>query len=174
MGKGKIIFLNGVTSSGKTSIVEAIQEQADEFYYVVANDLFQEMIGEKYLRADYWKHLSNAILLMYHTAKLFSDRGHNVIIDGALFERPAIAPHYEQVKTILAHSPLYVIDVYCPLEICRLRNLQRGDRGEFQSAEQSEHMAKDVDHFCRVDTSVLSAKECAAFILEQIKTSQAS
>ncbi|MBQ8569114.1 MAG: hypothetical protein IJ446_07850, partial [Oscillospiraceae bacterium] len=43
MSKGRIIFLNGVTSSGKTSIVEALQNRDDIFFYVVANDLFQEM-----------------------------------------------------------------------------------------------------------------------------------
>ena len=46
MEKGRIIYLNGVTSSGKTSIVEALQKRRDVFFYVVANDLFQEMIGE--------------------------------------------------------------------------------------------------------------------------------
>ncbi len=46
MDKGRIIFLNGVTSAGKTSIVEALQERDDIFFYVVANDLFQEMVGE--------------------------------------------------------------------------------------------------------------------------------
>ncbi len=49
MEKGRIVFLNGVTSAGKTSIVEAIQERDDVFFYVVANDLFQEMVGEKFL-----------------------------------------------------------------------------------------------------------------------------
>ena len=44
MEKGRIIFLNGVTSSGKTSIVEALQERDEPFFYVVANDLFQEMV----------------------------------------------------------------------------------------------------------------------------------
>ena len=48
--QGRIIFLNGVTSSGKTSIVEALQERDDVFFYVVANDLFQEMVGDKFLR----------------------------------------------------------------------------------------------------------------------------
>ena len=57
--QGRIIFLNGVTSSGKTSIVEAIQERDDVFFYVVANDLFQEMVGDKYLRENYWKCLSD-------------------------------------------------------------------------------------------------------------------
>ncbi|MBQ4607161.1 MAG: hypothetical protein IJB15_10670, partial [Clostridia bacterium] len=35
--KGRIIFLNGVTSAGKTSIVEALQDREDIFFYVVAN-----------------------------------------------------------------------------------------------------------------------------------------
>ena len=47
MEKGRILYLNGVTSSGKTSIVEALQARRDVFFYVVANDLFQEMIGEE-------------------------------------------------------------------------------------------------------------------------------
>ena len=75
MEKGRIIFLNGVTSSGKTSIVEALQDREDVFFYVVANDLFQEMVGDKFLRENYWKYLSEVILMMYHTAKLFSDMG---------------------------------------------------------------------------------------------------
>ena len=32
MKKGRIVFLNGVTSSGKTSIVEALQECDDVFF----------------------------------------------------------------------------------------------------------------------------------------------
>ena len=40
MEKGRIIFLNGVTSSGKTSIVDALQSKKNKFFYVVANDLF--------------------------------------------------------------------------------------------------------------------------------------
>ena len=46
MNKGRIIFLNGVTSSGKTSIVDALQEREDVFFYVVANDLFEQMVGD--------------------------------------------------------------------------------------------------------------------------------
>ena len=75
MNKGRIIFLNGVTSSGKTSIVEALQDRSDCYFYVDANDLFQEMVGERHLRENYWLHLSRVIILMYHTAKMMSDMG---------------------------------------------------------------------------------------------------
>lgn len=45
MEKGKIIFLNGVTSAGKTSIVDAMQNRGDIFFYAMANDLFQDMVS---------------------------------------------------------------------------------------------------------------------------------
>lgn len=168
MEKGRIIFLNGVTSAGKTSIVEAIQERDDIFFYAVANDLFQEMVGDKYLRENYWKYLSEVIIMMYHTAKLYSDMGKNVLIDGILVERDEITPHYQQLIEILKNNPLDLVEVYCPLEICRKRNGIRGDRYETQSEEQHEQMAKHIEYRLRVDTSLHSAAECANFIVNEL------
>lgn len=168
MEKGRIIYLNGVTSSGKTSIVEALQARRDVFFYVVANDLFQEMIGEEYLQEDYWKYLGEVIIMMYHTAKLFSDMGKNVIIDSILVEREGVAPHYERMKEILGNNPLDIVEVYCPPEICRQRNIDRGDRYESQSDEQAELMSKDIRYSMRVDTSLLSPAECADKILREL------
>ncbi len=165
MEKGRVIFLNGVTSSGKTSIVEALQARRDIFFYVVANDLFQEMIGEEYLRENYWKYLGEVIILMYHTAKLFSDLGKNVLIDGILVEREGVAPHYERLLSILRDNPLDAVEVFCPPEICRARNLARGDRYETQSEEQARLMAKDIRYSLRVDTSVCSPEACAEQII---------
>ncbi len=168
MKKGRIIFLNGVTSAGKTSIVEALQERDDIFFYVVANDLFQEMVGEKYLREDYWKYLGEVIIMMYHTAKLYSDMGKNVLIDGILVERDEIAPHYRQLTEILKDNPLDIVEVYCPLDICRKRNVMRGDRYEDQSEEQHALMAKNIVYALRVDTSLYSAAECADRIVGEL------
>lgn len=168
MDKGKIIFLNGVTSSGKTSIVEALQERRDQFFYVVANDLFQEMVGEQYLEENYWKYLSEVIIMMYHTAKLYSDLGKNVLIDGILVERDEIKPHYEKLMEIMKDSPLSIVEVYCPLDVCRQRNIERGDRFESQSDEQAELMSKGIKYTMRVDTSVNSPAECAEQIVKTL------
>lgn len=165
MDKGRIIFLNGVTSSGKTSIVEALQDREDCYFYVVANDLFQEMVGERFLRQDYWKHLSRVILLMYRTAKLYSDLGHDVIIDGILVERPEISPHYRQLMDILKDNPLSIVEVSCPPEICRARNIARGDRYECQSEEQAALMAKDIVYSLTVHTEQHTPAECADQII---------
>ncbi len=168
MDKGRIIFLNGVTSSGKTSIVEALQDREDCYFYVVANDLFEQMIGERFLREDYWQHLSRVILLMYHTAKLFSDMGHDVLIDGILVERPELAPHYQQMLDILGENPLSIVEVACPLEVCRERNIARGDRYEEQSQEQAAIMAKDIHYAMTVHTDQNTPEECAEAILRSI------
>lgn len=168
MQKGRIIFINGVTSSGKTSIVEALQERDDIFFYVVANDLFEQMVGEKYLQQNYWKYLSDVIIMMYHTAKLYSDMRKNVLIDGILEEREEIKPHYEQLMEILKDNPLDIVEVYCPMEICKNRNFLREDRYEAQSEEQLELMAKNIKYSMKVDTSVYTPAECAEIIVKEL------
>lgn len=94
--------------------------------------------------------------------------GKNVLIDGILVERAEITPHYQQLREILKNNPLDLVEVYCPLEICRERNVIRGDRYESQSEEQQELMAKDIKYSMRVDTSVYSAAECAEQIMKAL------
>ncbi|WP_408894723.1 phosphotransferase-like protein [Paenibacillus taichungensis] len=168
MDKGKIIFLNGVTSSGKTSIVEAMQNYSEPFFYVVANDLFENTIGDKHLQKDYWKYLSEAIILMYHTAKLFSDHGKNVLIDGILVERPELKPHYDKVQDIFDGYSLDIVEVYCPLDLCRKRNIERGDRREDQSDEQTKIMSQHIHYSFSVDTSLNTPEECAEIIIKSV------
>lgn len=130
--------------------------------------MFQEMVGDRYLRQNYWKYLSEVILMMYHTAKLYSDMGKNVLIDGILVEREEIKPHYAQLLDILADNPLDIVEVYCPLEICRQRNIDRGDRYESQSDEQHALMTEKITYSARVDTSVHSPAECAELIVNTL------
>lgn len=172
MSQGHILFLNGVTSSGKTTLVEALQCRRDVYFYVVANDLFEQMVGEDYLQEDYWGHLAPAILLMYRTAAMISDLGHHVLIDGILVERPQIAPHYRQFLDIMGSRPVDVIEVACPVEVCEERNLRRGDRREGQSREQAELMNPDILYSMRVETDKFSPDECAEQILQKLFAEQ--
>lgn len=147
---------------------EPEQGADDIFFYVVANDLFEEMVGESYLRVDYWKYLSEVIIMMYHTAKLFSDMGKNVLIDRILMEREELKPHYQQLLEILQDNPLDIVEVYCPLDICRQRNRMRGDRYETQSDEQYALMGENIAYRLRVDTSICSSGECAETIIREL------
>ena len=72
------------------------------------------------------------------------------------------------MKEILRENPLDIVEVYCPAEICRERNIARGDRYETQSEEQAALMAKDIRYRMRVDTGVKSPEECAEQILQEL------
>lgn len=168
MEKGRIIFLNGVTSAGKTSIVKAFQERSDVFFYALGNDMFQQTVGLKYLREDYWKYICDAVIMLYYTAKLFSDMGKNVLIDGMLIEREEIMHHYQQMREILKDNPLDLVEVYCPPDICKKRNIARGDRYETQSEEQAALMAENIDYTLCVDTSLRGPAECADIIIKTL------
>ena len=168
MMKGRILFLNGVTSAGKTSIVEALQDREDVFFYVVANDLFQEMVGERWLRRDYWGELSRVVLMMYRTAKLISDEGYHVLIDGILVERPQFGGHLKKLLDIMKDNPFDIVEVACPLEVCRARNIARGDRYETQSEEQAALMARDIPYSLRVETDLHTPEACAEQIVNAL------
>jgi len=122
MPKGKIIFLNGVTSAGKSSITREMQELADVMY-----GMLLEM-------REYMQEYGNL--------------------------------HYDLMQSILSDVDIFLVEVFCPLEECRRRNIARGDRGEYQSEEQNKEMNKNVRYDFRVDTSANSAKECARQILK--------
>ena len=122
----------------------------------------------KFLRLNYWKYLSEAIIQAYHTTKLMSDNGINVVFDGMLLDIDELKPHYEKLASIFKESPIKMIEVFCPLDICRQRNIARGDREMNQSDEQHRIMVKDIKYDISVDTSLYSPEKCAEIILSQI------
>ena len=165
MKKGSIMYLNGVTSTGKSSIAEALRQYVD-FYYL-SDDIFEDNIIDtpEYGTKGYWKTLAEAVFLMYYAATLFSDHGKTVVIDSMLLESEFFAPHYPRMLEVFREHPLFVVDVYCPLEVCRQRNLSRADRYENQSHEQAIVMAQDVRYDLHLDTNVLSPDQCAREII---------
>jgi len=181
MKTGKIIFLNGVTSSGKSSISKAVQEIADEQFYHLSNDMFfpiaHQMLHDKYIEEAgekaTEKYMAEAIVMMYHFAKAVAEQGINIIIDGMLEERSGFMEHYKKTNYdimlgVFAGFDIFMVEVFCPLGECRRRNIARGDRGENQSCEQHEIMNKTIKYDFFVDTSVSSADECADKILKEL------
>lgn len=165
MEKGKIIYLNGVTSSGKSSIVNAIQSRKDVFYYAVSFDMFEDTIPGMYADEDIY--YSEAIIAMYYSAKKFSELGRNVLIDGLIMNLTGLDNHYKKVQEIFYDYPLDIVEVFCPLEICKQRNIERGDRRENQSEHQSNIMERNICYSYSVNTSICSSDECAEIIINK-------
>lgn len=163
---GNIIFLNGLTSSGKTSIVNEIVSRKTNMFFVLGFDLFEETIPE--WAADTESYYANAIIAMYHAARSFSEQGQDVIIDGLIMNIAGLGQHYKLLLEIFEGYPLYIIDIYCPLDVCKQRNISRGDRRENQSLNQYQIAEKNIEYVLRIDTNTHTVHKCADLLLSTI------
>lgn len=167
MGRyGNIIFLNGLTSSGKTSIINELVARKTNMFFVLGFDLFEETIPE--WAADVDAYYANAIIAMYCAARSFSQQGQDVIIDGLVMNISGLNEHYKTLKEIFKGYPLKMVKIHCPLEICRQRNIARGDRNENQSLRQEKIAEKNIEYEFSIDSGIHTVKECADLLLAKI------
>jgi chloramphenicol 3-O-phosphotransferase len=125
MEKGKIIFLNGVSSSGKTTLAKKLQERLIEPFYWVNVDTFINMSHEKYFSDRQIVH--KAVSVLPHTIKNFSDMGLNTIVDHVLLKIDTLL---EECVEILHEYPVVFVHVTCPLEENLHRAKERGSSAE--------------------------------------------
>ena len=167
MEKGKIIFLNGVSSSGKSTLAKELQNKLSEPFYVLANDTFADMSPEKFWDIDVAETYDRALKGMYHTIKTFSDIGINVIVDD-VFLKEGYDRLGECVKLLHEYSALFV-HVTCPIDELRRREKERGDRGIGQGESQLAILDPQDTYDIMVDTYNNSKEECADKIIELLR-----
>jgi len=189
MQGGKIIFLNGTSSAGKTTLAHTLQEQLPDFYLHMALDQFRDGMPAKFrgLNSPAGSPGAEGLNVVpvsdcrgRHTAVQFGSigkqmlhgmrraiatmarEGTNVIIDDIILE-PAFLDDYLQV-----FDGLYVlfVGVRCPREVIQARENSRPGRfpgtaiGHFDVCHA--HGLYDVE----VDTAVDLPRVCAANVIE--------
>ena len=139
MQKGKIIYLNGVSGAGKTTLAKVLQEKLDEPYFMLNWDFFSKCISPK----KYWDESESeggnkdwgteVIMLMHKTAKVYADIGVNTIIDMIIVRHldetsELYCDYFGGIVGLLHEYPLCFVHVFCPFdELCR-RKTERGDK----------------------------------------------
>jgi len=132
MNCGHIICLNGVTSSGKTSIAKEIQNISDENYYYVAIDTFAGMANPKYLTTfeSYFCELNDCISAMYSAVNTFVNLGKNVILDTILLDTPEYPMVFQRLLNVCEGINIFAVNVTCSLDVCIKRHKERGNYHE--------------------------------------------
>ena len=170
---GRIIFLNGVTSCGKTTVAECIKAMCSEPVYVFSNDIFHNMVSprvyEKHESA-FWHFVADTITAQYYAARGCADAGFTVLIDGMLLDLPEYVERFgkrniELVTEIFSGCEFTLIDLTCPVDELRRRNIARGDRGVNQSDEQLSFMTKSYHADLTVDVMTAMPDETAEAIM---------
>ena len=167
MSKGKIICLNGVSSSGKSTLAKSLQENLKEPYYWMSEDTFVFILPDKFnaFKNDTEENeeiLEQALFNYYHTVKLYSDRGSNIIIDTVLDDEEWV----DYLLEVLQDNPVLFVHVTCPNEELIKRELARGDREIGLAIEQLEYLSpKEQIYDISVDTHASTTDECASRII---------
>ena len=172
INKGKIIFLNGISSSGKTTLAKTLQDRLSEPFYVLANDMFtaDSVVPDKFTETSYMDATYQRVLKgMYYAVKGFSDAGINIIVDDVLLKEDGY-DRLKQCLELLHDYPVLFIHVTCSdLGELRRREKERGDRDIGQGESQLERLyPQDSPYDITVDTFKNSTEECAEQIVKLI------
>ena len=163
MEKGMVIYLEGVSSSGKTTLAKALQEQLEEPYFLLSGDMFWDMAPEKF-RENMQVIFPKIDAITPNTMKLFSDLGVNILID--------MVPVRGSFKNALINSTVLYVKVYCPLEELDRREINRSDRNNGLAQSQIESLYPDSYYDIVVDTSISTPLECALSIIELLNNKE--
>ena len=170
MNKGRIIVLNGVSSSGKTTLVRELQKKLSETYYCLANDTFVNMLPFKCWDDDPKEYMSQALIMLNIVIKTFSDDKKNVIVDQVMqsTDRSNI---FKDLVIRLHGYPVLMVNVVCPIQELERREKERGDRNIGQAVSQLPLLNPQDGYDIVVDTFNNSISNCADKIIEMLSSS---
>jgi chloramphenicol 3-O phosphotransferase len=168
MTTGKIILINGASSSGKSSIVKALQELISEPYLDAGIDKFIWMLPKRYLDRPLWDDVLGLATQagqtghrlmsgMHQAIAALSQAGDNVIADHVLVE----ARWVRECADLFANLPAYLIGVRCPLSILEEREKSRSDRTLVQARAQFDLVHAHGLYDLEVDSHLSSLQDCA-------------
>ena len=167
MNKGKIIILNGVSSSGKTTLANAIQNTFDELYVRLSIDDFVSMMPSKMVENELGNAFYRSEAILLQTIKALSDEGTNVVVDNIMLT------YFETLKQYvecLHDYPVLLVKVVCPAHELRRREIERGDRVLGQGEEQINDLEPQDCYEVCIDTFANTTEECVKLILEKLAT----
>ncbi|WP_445633191.1 chloramphenicol phosphotransferase CPT family protein [Nostoc sp. DSM 114161] len=187
---GQIIILNGAPRSGKSSIVEAIQEMFDGVWMNLGVDRFMQMTPARYLpgiglrpggeREDIESLVPVLYSAMYESIAAHSRLGLNVVVDvghhdGYAIKRGILTDSARRLKGL----PVLFVGVRCPIEIIIERRQNTGWKAvsvadsplpnPVELWQREVHIPGIYD--LEVDTSLLSPGECAEVIRQHLVNS---
>ena len=163
MSKGKIIFLNGVSSSGKTTLANKLIEELPDYFHLSGDDF--DIIIEKMEDRKNKRLIPVETEYFFHrTVAMFSDKGVNLVVDHILHDNFT----REDCFKVLSDYPVVLVGVHCPVEELERREKERGDRTIGQAKKQLEFVHKDEIYDIEVNTYNQEIKDCVQAITNKL------
>ncbi|RXZ77648.1 chemotaxis protein [Paenibacillaceae bacterium] len=177
MNQGLIVFLNGTSSSGKTSIsTELLNQNEIPFHHLSIDNFFKGFFH------DYIDFINTTcpddvpvstdiiidplVTIFFSTVKYMSAKGMNVVVD-------TVNDSDERFNTclnLLNGHPVLFVGVTCSKEELVRREERRGDRDIGLASSQFDKVYGLHEYDIEVNTETLRPVECANFILNFIRS----
>ena len=159
---GLIIFLNGTSSSGKSSIAKELLPILDDTYFHMPVDAFHAMRARKDFTSDELTSVLRHTWMGFHRAVAgMATAGNNIVVDHVLSEQWRLL----DCVALFAPENVVLVGVHCPLSELERREQERGDRPPGLAARQITQVHAHGLYDIECDTSVSSPADCA----QQIK-----
>lgn len=165
MKKGKIIILNGVSSSGKTTLAKVIQDRSPIPLYKLDIDDFILMSPDKfndYENCDFSVQYTFASKF-FHVVKLYSDLGFDLIVPYMFFKN---SETLQEFRVLLNDYPVFVVNISCSVEELKRRETKRENRKIGSAEEQLILLETDFENSLTVDNFENTNDLCADEIIE--------
>lgn len=179
-----VIFLNGTSSAGKTSIARLLQEQLHVPYLYIALDTFLDMFPPHWVETSdgfgeppsssennskitlHFGPVAQRLFSGYHRSiAACAMTGNNVIVDHVLLEPQWL----QECVTLLSDLSVFFVGVRCPLDVLEVRERERGDRMPGLARVQFDRVHANVLYDLEVDTSLASPQECVVRITNALR-----
>ncbi|WP_448317237.1 chloramphenicol phosphotransferase CPT family protein [Streptomyces sp. CO7] len=159
MGPGRIIFLNGTSSSGKSSIArELLTVLDDRVFFHLAVDSFNAMRTKRELgQAELDAALRRTRMGFHRSIAAMAEVGNDVVVDHVLSEPWRLV----DCLTVLRPESVLFVGVRCSRDELLRRERARGDRPSGLAAHQYDLVHSHGDYDLECDTTRTSARECA-------------
>ena len=188
-----LIFLNGPSSSGKTSLARQLQDRLDENFLYFGIDAFMEMMparsndvsssrvsegfywkqvmlpnhepGQLVVSGDYGRQVEAAFRVAIQALLKTENR---LIVDNVVDGNGEMTIFRE----LLSEFDCCYVGVFCSLEKLVARERARPDRVQGSAAEQFYRTHQGIDYDIQVDTGTASIQSCADLIIQYIADSE--
>ena len=156
---GKIILLNGASSSGKSTLAQALQASLDEpsWHYSIDHLLAANVLPREPIDSGEfaWADIRPAFFEGFHrSVAALAAAGNSLVVEHIVETQEWI----QRLPGLLEPFDVFFVGVHCPLPELETRERARGDRrsGEARRDFETTH------RFCEYDFEVETTHEAAA------------
>ncbi|SEG96042.1 chloramphenicol 3-O phosphotransferase [Actinacidiphila yanglinensis] len=168
MRPGRIIFLNGTSSSGKSCLARELLAILDgDPWFHVPVDGINAMRAGREIAPDAIDGVLTRTRMGFHRAVAgMAAAGNDLVVDHVLSEPWRL----DDCLTVLAGVEVFLIGVHCPLPELKRREGARSDRPQGLAAYQYTRVHTHGLYDFECDTGTASPRACAELVKEYVES----